>query len=114
MKRFTIVTGICTVILIAVLLIAGCTSTSSSSGVPAASTGTTPQYTQNAAGTPAEVNQAAVSTPLPSQGDQVGKAGNTDLSQATIDTDAVVDPYNSTSQATTMVPDSEDLGDAIP
>jgi len=112
MNRSIIVTGICAAILVAVLLAAGCTS--SPAGTPAAGTGGTPQVTSTATATPAEVTPAAVPTTVPGQSDQLAATGSDDLSQSTIDADAAVDPYNSTSQATTMVPDSQDLGDAIP
>ena len=113
MNRSAIVTGICAALLVAALLAAGCTS-SAPVTQGSAGTGTAPQLTRSAAATPAEVTTAAVPAAIPDQGDQLAMAGNEDLSQSTIDADAAVDPYNSTSQATTMVPDSEDLGDAIP
>ena len=50
MKHFTIVTGICAVLLIATIFVAGCAS---SSDAPAAGTGAVTQNTQSIAPTPA-------------------------------------------------------------
>lgn len=117
MKRFTIATGICAVLVIATILAAGCTSSSDTS---AAGTGVTPQVTQTIGPTPANsdsspyLTQTTVSAPVSDQGVQTDSPDNAGTDAATVDADAAVDPYNSTSQSTTMVPDGGDLGDPIP
>jgi len=117
MKRFTIATGICAVLVIATIFAAGCTSTSNA---PATGAGASSQVTQTTApvqagiGTSPQLTETAVSAPGSDQGTQVDNAGNTGTDAATANADAAVDPYNSTSQSTTMVPDSADLGDPIP
>jgi hypothetical protein len=100
MKRFTIATGICALLLIVTIFAAGCTSSSNTS---ATVTGASPQGTQT-------TGAASVS----GQGTQVDSASTTTTDATTVNDDAVIDPYNSTSQSTTMVSDSEDLGDPIP
>jgi hypothetical protein len=115
MKHFTWLTGICTVLLIVTILAAGCTSS------PAASTsGQVPQYTRSTGTSPAEKvtspQLTPATTPAPGleQGAQADNGGNDAADSAVANADASIDPYNSTSQSTTMVPDSEDLGDLIP
>ena len=117
MKRFTIATGICAILVIATIFAAGCTS---SSNAPATDTGATPQITQTIAPAPAgsgispQLTETTVPAPVSDQGTQVDSADNAGTDAATVNADASVDSYNSTSQSTTMVPDSVDLGDPIP
>ena len=115
MKHFTIVTGICAVLLIATIFVAGCAS---SSDAPAAGTGAVTQNTQSIAPTPAggvslQLTPAA-GPASPDQRAQVDSSGDAGTDAATVNADAAIDPFNSTNQSTTMVPDSEDLGDPIP
>lgn len=118
MKRFTIITGICAVLVIATIFAAGCTS---SSDAPAADAGTTQQVSQGTAqvppqdSTPApQLTGAPVSSSDLSGGSGRDHTGTTDMDTAAISDDAAVDPYNSSSQPVTMASDSEDLGDPIP
>ena len=105
MKRMTIV--MCAVMLVATALFAGCTSQSAppqDNSVPV-----TPQYTETPAtqsAPSAEITQAATEVPA--------QTGSLDQDVATANEDAQVDQYNSTQQATTMVPDSADVGTPIP
>ena len=117
MKRFTIATGICAFLMIATIFAAGCMSTSN---VPATGTGATVQDTQAITPTPAgstispQLTQTTVPSTVSGQGTEVDSTDNTGTDAATVNADASIDPYNSTSQSTTMVPDSADLGDPIP
>jgi hypothetical protein len=117
MKRLTITTGICAVLLAAAIFVTGCTS---SLNAPATDTGTIPQVTTSitpaSAGTDVslQLTPASVSAPVSDQGIQVDNAGNADEDAATVSADAAIDPYNSESQPTTMAPDSADLGNPIP
>jgi hypothetical protein len=121
MKRFTIATGICAVLVIAAILAAGCTSPQDSS---APGTDTATQVTQTIAQAPAgsgispQLTGTTTSAPAPDQGTLAGSAGNagTDagMDAAAVADDATIDPYNGTSQPATMVPDSADLGNPIP
>jgi hypothetical protein len=117
MKRFTIATGICAVLLIATIFVAGCTSSSNASPTD---TGASPQNTQAIAPTQAgsgispQLTQTTVPAPVSDQGTQVDSTSNAGTDAATVNADASIDPYTSTSQSTTMVPDGADLGDPIP
>jgi hypothetical protein len=102
MKHVTIAMGLCAILLIVTIFVAGCTSSSNTS---ATGTGASPQVTQTTT-VPAAVSVQA--TQAVSASDDAATDANT------VAADAAIDPYNSTSQSTTMVPDSEDLGDPIP
>jgi hypothetical protein len=116
MKRFTIATGVCAILMIAAIFAAGCISSSNAS--PGA--GATPQITQAITQAPAgsgsspQLTGTTVPAPVSDQGTQLDNAGTTGTDAATVNADAAIDPYNSTSQPATMVPDSADLGDPIP
>jgi len=110
MKRLTIASGICAVLLIAAIFAAGCTSAPST---PATGTGTAPQVTQvSSAPAGSSISPVLTQATVPNPGVLVESTA--DIGSDSSIADAPVDPYNSTSQATTMVPDSAELGDPIP
>ena len=117
MKCFTIVTGMCIVLVIATIFVAGCTS---SSNAPVTGTGASPggypddQPAPTGSSTSPQLTETIVAAPASGQGALADNAGDADTDAATISANAAVDPYNSTSQPTTMVPDSADIGDPIP
>ena len=129
MKLWSMTTGICTVLVIAAILIAGCTS---SPDVPAPDTGAIPQVTRSIAPAPAEndnspqLTETIVQAPVSDQGVRLDSDSTTGadaaavndntygIDAATASADAAVDPFNSTSQPATMVPDSANIGDPIP
>jgi hypothetical protein len=129
MKLLSIITGMCAVLLVAAIFTAGCTS---SPGTTATDTVAAPQVTPTIATAPVEsdtlpqLTGTTVQAQVADQGTQPDSDGptGTDTAAASIDSagsdaatasaDAAIDPFNSTSQPVTMVPDSADIGDPIP
>jgi hypothetical protein len=129
MKLLSITTGICAVLLFAAIFTAGCTSSPDNT---LTDTGAAPQVTHTIATAPQESDTSpqltgtTVQAPVSDQRTQLDSDGptGTDTAAASIDTagadaamasaDAAIDPFNSTSQPATMVPDSADIGDPIP
>ena len=100
--------ALCAVMLVATALFAGCAQS-----VPSENPGATatPQYTQ----VPAESTPAPGEiTPTPAPASKPVPAGSSEADVASANEDGQPDQYNSTNQATTMAPDSADLGSPIP
>ena len=104
MKKITMV--ICAFMLVATALFAGCAQDAPPDDSGAAAT---VQFTQTPAEStpvPAEITASPAPAPVP--------AGSSDPDAAAADEDSQLDQYNSTGHATTMAPDSADLGSPVP